>query len=64
MFFKPQLYFDCGSPFLHEDHNNDVAQNFTRCCVKNNKRIKYWKNILRLMMIGWYITIILVIVLV
>ena len=44
MFFKPQLYFDCGSPFLHEDHNNDVAQNFTRSCIKNNKKIKYWSN--------------------
>ena len=44
MFFKPQLYFDCGSPFLYEDHNNDVAQNFTRSCIKNNKKIKYWSN--------------------
>lgn len=44
MFFRPQLYFDCGSPFLNEDHNNDIAQNFTRSCIKNNKKIKYWLN--------------------
>jgi hypothetical protein len=44
MFFKPQLYFKCGSPFLYDDYNNDVAQNFTRSCIKNNKKIKYWFN--------------------
>lgn len=42
MFFKPQLYFECGSPVLKEDCNNDVAQNFTRACIKNKKTIKYW----------------------
>ena len=44
MFFKPNLYFGLECPYLCEDNNNDVAQNFTRTCIKNNKRIKYWNN--------------------
>lgn len=44
MFFKPNLYFELECPYLCEDNNNDVAQNFTRTCIKNNKRIKYWNN--------------------
>lgn len=44
MFFKPNLYFELECPYLCEDNNNDVAQNFTRICIKNNKRIKYWNN--------------------
>ena len=44
MFFKPTLSFGLECPYLCEDNNNDVAQNFTRTCIKNNKRIKYWNN--------------------
>lgn len=44
MFFNPMLYFLCGCPSLLEDNNNDVAQLFTKECLKNNKKVKYWMN--------------------
>jgi hypothetical protein len=44
MAFKTDLYNECGHPSLSNDDDNDVAQNFTRSCIKNNKKIKYWFN--------------------
>jgi hypothetical protein len=45
MAFKTTLYGECGYPSLSNDDDNDVAQKFTRECIKLNKSIKYWNNI-------------------
>ena len=45
--FKKSLYYDCGAPDLKADNHpwpgtTDTAQEFTNCCRKAGKKLKFW----------------------